>query len=72
MLRFTIITDYASEQLSSTHRQLPDGRVVFTKDEFTDRLGGFLEDWAAQEGRIRLPRRKEEAFRAIETVRVGT
>lgn len=39
---------------ADAHRELPDGKIVFTKDEFMAALGSFLADWAAQEGRIRL------------------
>jgi len=39
---------------ADAHRQLPDGAIVYTKDEFVAALGSFLDDWAAQEGRIRL------------------
>ena len=87
---------------ADAHRELPDGEIIYTKDEFMNALGDFLSDWAAQEGRIRLllpdkilyiheeavakfnefrravhefstaepfPRKKEEAFRGIETVK---
>jgi hypothetical protein len=39
---------------ADAHRELPDGKMIFTKDEFIAALGSFLSDWAAQEGRIRL------------------
>jgi hypothetical protein len=39
---------------ADAHRELPDGEIKFTKDEFIADLGSFLTDWAAQEGRIRL------------------
>jgi len=39
---------------ADAHRELPDGEIVHTKDEFIKALGAFLKDWAAQEGRIRL------------------
>ena len=39
---------------ADAHRELPDGEIIYTKDEFIEALGGFLSDWAAQEGRIRL------------------
>ena len=39
---------------ADAHRQLPDGPVVYSKDEFVEALGSFLADWAAQEGQIRL------------------
>lgn len=35
------------------HR-LPDGTITSTQDEFLEALDGFLGDWAAQEGKIRL------------------
>lgn len=35
------------------HR-LPDGTITSTQDEFLEALDGFLIDWAAQEGKIRL------------------
>lgn len=36
------------------YRKLPDGEMADTKNEFLKTLDGFLSDWAAQEGRIRL------------------
>lgn len=39
---------------ADAHRELPDGEIVHTKDEFFDTLGEFLADWAKKEGRIRL------------------
>lgn len=39
---------------ADAHRELPDGEMKYTKDEFIDSLSDFLEDWAEKEGRIRL------------------
>lgn len=39
---------------ADAHRTLPDGPIVFTKDEFLNNLGAFLVEWGAQEGKIRL------------------
>ena len=39
---------------ADAHKELPDGDIKYTKDEFVDALGGFLADWASQEGSIRL------------------
>jgi len=39
---------------ADAHRQLPDGEIKYTKEEFFETLGEFLSDWADKEGRIRL------------------
>ncbi|RJQ72306.1 MAG: hypothetical protein C4519_18645 [Desulfobacteraceae bacterium] len=39
---------------ADAHRELPDGEIVYTRDDFFEKLGDFLKDWANKEGRIRL------------------
>ncbi len=39
---------------ADAHRELPNGEIIHTKDEFFETLGKFLTDWANKEGRIRL------------------
>ena len=39
---------------ADAHRELPDGEIKHTKEEFFETLGEFLSDWADKEGRIRL------------------
>jgi hypothetical protein len=39
---------------SDAVRAIPDGPIVFTKDEFFSNLEVFLAEWDAQEGKIRL------------------
>jgi|LGOV01.1.fsa_nt_gb DNA-binding transcriptional ArsR family regulator len=39
---------------ADAHKELPDGEIVYTRDEFFEKLGDFLKDWANKEGRIRL------------------
>jgi hypothetical protein len=39
---------------ADAHRRLPDGPVIYTKDEFLDAIDQFIVDWPLQEGRIRL------------------
>lgn len=39
---------------SDAVRELPDGQITWTKDEFLSRLDTFLQEWSDQEGKIRL------------------
>lgn len=39
---------------ADAYRKLPEGELKHSRDEFLDALDGFLADWAAQEGKIRL------------------
>lgn len=39
---------------ADAHRRLPNGEITETKDEFLAALGGFIAEWRAQEGKIRL------------------
>jgi len=39
---------------ADAHRRLPNGEITYTKDEFPKALDGFIADWKAQEGKIRL------------------
>ena len=39
---------------ADAHKQLPDGEIIHTREEFLEKLGEFLSEWADKEGRIRL------------------
>jgi hypothetical protein len=39
---------------ADAHRELPNGEIKHTKDEFFETLGEFISEWVDKEGRIRL------------------